>query len=186
MLAVISGVLFVNLVRTSAIEQERRRTETQKRFAEESARRQREFEQQQTEARQRREKEAEQRRLAATAAAKAEQVKREPIDVTAAFDRKLHQAQAGDPNAQFLVGFIYYIGMDRIVGMRDNRLTVYNRAVITMLIGEELAIKPLASLPTFKRNDEVAAKWIERAALQGHRGAQAHLGMHSAGRGTHD
>jgi hypothetical protein len=200
MLAVISGVLLVNLVRTSAIEQERRRTETQKRYAEESARRQREFEQREAEAKQRREKEAEQRRLAAEAAAKAERerreaaeaaakaeaAKRQPIDVTAAFDRKLHQAQAGDPNAQFLVGFIYYLGMDRIVGMRDNRLTVYNRTVLTMLIGEELAIKPLVSVPTFRRNDEVATKWTERAALQGHRGAQAHLGIVNAGRGKHD
>jgi len=80
----------------------------------------------------------------------------------------------------------YYLGMDRIVGMRDNQLTVYNRTVITMLIGEELAIKPLVSLPTFKRNDEVAARWFERAALQGHRGAQTYLGITNAGRGKYD
>ena len=211
MLAVTTGVIFVDLVLDAKAEQERRHAENQKRYAEEiarrqqryaeeSARRQREFEQREAEARQRREKAAEERRLAAEAAAKAEkerreaaeaaakaeQLKRQPIDLTAAFDRKLHQAQAGDPNAQHLVGFIYYLGMDRIVGMRDNQLTVYNRTVITMLIGEELAIKPLVSLPTFKRNDEVAAKWFERAALQGHRGAQTYLGITNAGRGKYD
>ncbi len=200
MLAVTTGVIFVDLVLDAKAEQERRHAETQKRYAEESARRQREFEQREAEARQRREKQAEERHLAAEAAAKAEkerreaaeaaakaeQLKRQPIDLTAAFDRKLHQAQAGDPNAQYLVGFIYYMGMDRIVGMRDNRLTVYNRTVVTMLIGEELAIKPLVSLPTFKRNDEVAAKWFERAARQGHQSAQTYLGMANAGRGKYD
>ena len=200
MLAVTTGVIFVDLVLDAKAEQERRHAENQKRYAEESARRQREFEQREAEARQRREKATEERRLAAEAAAKAEkerreaaeaaakaeQLKRQPIDLTAAFTKKVNQAQAGDPNAQYLVGFIYYLGMDRIVGMRDNRLTVYNRTVVTMLIGEELAIKPLVSLPTFKRNDEVAAKWFERAALQGHRGAQTHLGISNAGRGKYD
>jgi len=200
MLAAIGGVLFANLLRTAAIEQERRHAETQKRYAEESARRQREFEQRETEARQRREKEAEQRRLAAEAAtkaekerreaaeatAKAEKAMREPIDLAAAFGRKLHQAQAGDPSAQFLIGYVYNLGMDRIVGVRDNRLTIYNRTVITKLTGEELAIKPLVSVPTFARNDEVAAKWFERAAQQGHQGAQAYLGMAKAGRGQYE
>jgi TPR repeat protein len=200
MLAVTTGVIIVDLVLDAKAEQERRHAENQKRYAEESARRQREFEQREAEARQRREKQAEERRLAAEAsakaekerreaaeaAAKAEQVKRRPIDVTAAFTKKLHQAQAGDPNAQHLIGYIYYLGMDRIVETSGNGLAIYRRTVVTMLIGEDPEIRPLVSAPTFKRNDEVAAKWFERAALQGHRGAQTYLGITNAGRGKYD
>lgn len=197
MLAVTTGVIFVDLVLDAKAEQERRRAENQKRYAEESARRQREFEQREAEARQRREKQAEERRLAAEAsakaekerreaAAKAEQAKRRPIDVTAAFTKKLHQAQAGDPNAQHLIGYIYYLGMDRIVETSGNGLAIYRRTVVTMLIGEDPEFRPLVSAPTFKRNDEVAAKWFERAALQGHRGAQTYLGITNAGRGKYD
>jgi TPR repeat protein len=200
MLAVTTGVIIVDLVLDAKAEQERRHAENQKRYAEESARRQREFEQREAEARQRREKQAEERRLAAEAsakaekerreaaeaAAKAEQVKRRPIDVTAAFTKKLHQAQAGDPNAQHLIGYIYYLGMDRIVETSGNGLAIYRRTVVTMLIGEDPEIRPLVSAPTFKRNDEVAAKWFERAALQGHRGAQTYLGITNAGRCKYD
>ncbi len=200
MLAVTTGVIIVDLVLDAKAEQERRHAENQKRYAEESARRQREFEQREAEARQRREKQAEERRLAAEAAAKAnkerreaaeaaakaEQVKRQPIDLTAAFTKKLHQAQAGDPNAQHLIGYIYYLGMDRIVETSGNGLAIYRRTVVTMLIGEDPEIRPLVSAPTFKRNDEVAAKWFERAALQGHRGAQTYLGITNAGRGKYD
>ncbi len=200
MLAVTTGVIIVDLVLDAKAEQERRHAETQKRYAEESARRQREFEQREAEARQRREKQAEERRLAAEAAAKAEkerreaaeaaakaeQVKRQPIDLTAAFTKKLHQAQAGDPNAQHLIGYIYYLGMDRIVETSGNGLALYRRTVVTMLVGEDPEISPLVSAPTLKRNDEVAAKWFERAALQGHRGAQTYLGITNAGRGKYD
>ncbi len=200
MLAVTTGVIIVDLVLDAKAEQERRHAENQKRYAEESARRQREFEQREAEARQRREKQAEERRLAAEAsakaekerreaaeaAAKAEQVKRRPIDVTAAFTKKLHQAQAGDPNAQHLIGYIYYLGMDRIVETSGNGLALYRRTVVTMLVGEDPEIRLLVSAPTFKRNDEVAAKWFERAALQGHRGAQTYLGITNAGRGKYD
>ncbi len=200
MLAVTTGVIIVDLVLDAKAEQERRHAENQKRYAEESARRQREFEQREAEARQRREKQAEERRLAAEAsakaekerreaaeaAAKAEQAKRRPIDVTAAFTKKLHQAQAGDPNAQHLIGYIYYLGMDRIVETSGNGLAIYRRTVVTMLVGEDPEISPLVSAPTFKRNDEVAAKWFERAALQGHRGAQTYLGITNAGRGKYD
>ncbi len=200
MLAVTTGVIIVDLVLDAKAEQERRHAENQKRYAEESARRQREFEQREAEARQRREKQAEERRLAAEAsakaekerreaaeaAAKAEQAKRRPIDVTAAFTKKLHQAQAGDPNAQHLIGYIYYLGMDRIVETSGNGLAIYRRTVVTMLIGEDPEIRTLVSAPTFKRNDEVAAKWFERAALQGHRGAQTYLGITNAGRGKYD
>ncbi len=200
MLAVTTGVIIVDLVLDAKAEQERRHAENQKRYAEESARRQREFEQREAEARQRREKQAEERRLAAEAsakaekerreaaeaAAKAEQAKRRPIDVTAAFTKKLHQAQAGDPNAQHLIGYIYYLGMDRIVETSGNGLAIYRRTVVTMLIGEDPEIRLLVSAPTFKRNDEVAAKWFERAALQGHRGAQTYLGITNAGRGKYD
>jgi hypothetical protein len=200
MLAVTTGVIIVDLVLDAKAEQERRHAENQKRYAEESARRQREFEQREAEARQRREKQAEERRLAAEAsakaekerreaaeaAAKAEQAKRRPIDVTAAFTKKLHQAQAGDPNAQHLIGYIYYLGMDRIVETSGNGLAIYRRTVVTMLVGEDPEIRLLVSAPTFKRNDEVAAKWFERAALQGHRGAQTYLGITNAGRGKYD
>jgi TPR repeat protein len=185
MLAVAGAVFFVHLVRTSLLEQEQRRIEMQKRYAEENERREREFEQNKAEAAERREREAKERRQAAEAAAKAAAEKNRGIDLTAAFDKKLRQAEAGDPNTQFLVGFIYYVGMNRIVGMRDSRLTVFNKTVVTTLIGEELANKPLVSIPTFTRNDQLAVKWFERAAAQGHQGAQAHLGMANANRGNY-
>lgn len=184
MLAVAGAVFFVHLVRMSLVEQEQRRVEMQKRYAEENERREREFERNKAEETERREREAKDRREAA-AAAKAEAEKHRGIDLTAAFEKKLRQAEAGDANTQFLVGFVYYVGMNRIVGMRDSRLTVFNKTVVTTLIGEELANKPLVSIPTFTRNDQLAVKWFERAAAQGHQGAQAHLGMANANRGNY-
>lgn len=199
----IRGVISLQEQEARRQEQNRREREaTQQRWRDEQAQRQaaEARRRSEAEARQLREKAADERRLAAEAAAKtekasreaaeaaarAEQAKRRTIDVTVAFTKKLHQAQAGDPNAQHLIGYIYYLGMDRIVGTGENRLAIYNRTVITMLIGEDPEIRPLVSVPTFKQNDEVAAKWFERAALQGHRGAQTYLGITNAGRGKYD
>lgn len=203
MLVVAGAVLFVQAVRLTVIAEQERVAESQRRSKEMRERAEREMEEyrkaeqlrrEQAAARAKRvERELEEKRKAdqlsrdqAAARAKAAaEARSRGIDLTAAFDKKLRQAADGDPNAQFLTGFVYYVGMDRIVGTRDSRLTVFNSQIVVLLIGEPLATKPLVSIPTFGRNDEVAIRWFERAARQGHQCAQAHLGMAHAGRGNY-
>lgn len=190
MLIVAGAVLFVQAVRLTVIAEQERVAESQRRSQEMRERAERQMEENRKAAQLRREQEAARAKEAAgrraqESAAAADDANKPAINLTAAFDRKLRQAADGDPNAQFLTGFVYYVGMDRIVATRDSRLTVLNSQIVTLLIGEPLATKPLVSIPTFKRNNEVAIRWFERAARQGHQCAQAHLSMAHAGRGDY-
>ncbi|NBN95604.1 MAG: hypothetical protein EBV31_08340 [Verrucomicrobia bacterium] len=187
MLALAGAILLVHLVRVSLLEQEQRRVETQKRYNEENERRNREAEKLQAEARQRREREAEERRAQAAAAAAAPapaatnapanpaDAKRRIVDLRAAFDKTVHRAASGDPHAQYLLGYLYLVGMDKIVQVRDAKLFIYNRLVVATLTGEDPSDIRLVSVPAFSSDRKVAEKWLERASLQGHRGAQIML-----------
>lgn len=187
MLALAGAILLVHLARVSLLEQEQRRVETQKRYNEENERRNREAEKLQAEARQRREREAEERRAQAAAAAAAParaatnapanpaDAKRRIVDLRAAFDKTVHRAASGDPHAQYLLGYLYLVGMDKIVQVRDAKLFIYNRLVVTTLTGEDPSDIRLVSVPAFSSDRKVAEKWLERASLQGHRGAQIML-----------
>ena len=187
MLALAGAILFVYLIRVSLLEQEQRRIETQQHNIEENERRNREAEKLQAEARQRREREAEERRAQAAAAAAAParaatnapanpaDAKRRIVDLRAAFDKTVHRAASGDPHAQYLLGYLYLVGMDKIVQVRDAKLFIYNRLVVATLTGEDPSDIRLVSVPAFSSDRKVAEKWLERASLQGHRGAQIML-----------
>ena len=187
MLALAGAILFVYLIRVSLLEQEQRRIETQQHNIKENERRNREAEKLQAEARQRREKEAAERRAQAAAAAAAPapaatnapanptDAKRRIVALRAAFDKTVHRAASGDPHAQYLLGYLYLVGMDKIVQVRDAKLFIYNRLMVATLTGEDPSDIRLVSVPAFSSDRKVAEKWLERASLQGHRGAQIML-----------
>ncbi len=101
--------------------------------------------------------------------------KRRIVDLRAAFDKTVHRAASGDPHAQYLLGYLYLVGMDKIVQVRDAKLFIYNRLVVATLTGEDPSDIRLVSVPAFSSDRKVAEKWLERASLQGHRGAQIML-----------
>lgn len=168
----IRGAISLRAEEEARQEQNRREREaTQQRWRDEQAQRQA------AEARRRSEAEAarlrsEQEAAAARAAAAAEKL---TFDVSAGFEKMLHRAAAGDPHAQYLVGYVYFVGMDRIVQVRDSKVVAQNPIVLTALNGGMLGSRQIISPPTFKRDQKVASTWLERAAVQGHRGAQVLL-----------
>lgn len=183
MLFVAATVMIILFVRDAIDAEQRRVAENRQRI--EESRRQAQAEQDRIQAEIARNKQALQARreqeaaaarasAAATAAAAAE---KPTFDVSAGFEKMLRRAAAGDPHAQYVVGYVYFVGMDRVVQVRDSKVVGHNPVVITALNGGMLGSRQLVSPPTFKRDQKVATAWLERAALQGHRGAQVLLAM---------
>lgn len=186
MLFLAAAFIFVFMVRSAIIEDQTRAAENRKRI--EESRRQAQAEQDRIQAeivrnkqalQARREQEAAAARAsaAATAATAAAAAEKPTFDVSAGFEKMLRRAAAGDPHAQYVVGYVYFVGMDRVVQVRDSKVVGHNPVVITALNGEMLGSRQLVSPPTIKRDPKVAATWLERSALQGHRGAQVLLAM---------
>ena len=167
-------------------EQNRREREaTQQRWHDEQAQRQA------AEARRRSEAEAarlrrEQEAAASLPAAASATLEKLTFDVSAGFEKMLHRAAAGDPHAQYVVGYVYFVGMDKIVQVRDSKVVAQNPIVLTALNGGMLGSRQIVSPPTFKRDQKTACSWLERAALQGHRGAQVLLAMAHLNNGQGD
>jgi len=189
MLFVAAAVMIILFVRDAIDAEQRRVAENRQRI--EESRRQAQAEQDRIQAEIARNKQAlharrEQEAAAARAAAAAAAAEKLTFDVSAGFEKTLHRAAAGDPHAQYLVGFIYFIGMDKVVQVRDSKVVVLNPVVITALNGGMLGSRQLVSPPTFKRDQKVATTWLERAALQGHRGAQVLLAMTHLNNGQGD
>lgn len=188
MLTVATVVLSAYFFRLGLVAEQERIEASRKLARSEEERREREFKKNQAEERARRAKEEAARRAAAapkaeptTAQARVEasalEEKKPPINLTTAFEKTLRNAAEGDPHAQYLVGFVYYVGMDKIAQVRESRLHIYNRLTVTTLTGDDLTTGRLVSVPSLSSDRVVAAKWLERAALQGHRGAQVLLAM---------
>lgn len=163
----------ISLREQEAERQERNRLEreaTQQRWRDEQAQRQA------AEARRRSEAEAARLKREREAQAAAEEARR-PIDVSAGLEQTRRRAAEGDPHAQHLLGFIYYVGLDSIVRMREGKTVVMNPPALQALTGQDLGSRPIGPLPAFKRDLPMAMSSLERAARQGHRGAQLLLGM---------
>ena len=125
MLFVAAAVMIILFVRDAIDAEQRRVAENRQRI--EESRRQAQAEQDRIQAEIARNKQALQARreqeaaaarasAAATAAAAAE---KPTFDVSAGFEKMLRRAAAGDPHAQYVVGYVYFVGMDRVVQVRD-------------------------------------------------------------------
>jgi TPR repeat protein len=187
MLAVAAVVLFAYFARLTLIAEQERVSESQKRSKEVNERFRREMEADQRAIKLRREqeaaraKEAAERRAKEDASFAAAEAKKRPVDIGVAFGNARRKAEAGDAEAQNLLGVIYHKGMDQVIhldpgthGMRISPL------VLSALTGEDLSRGAMpsirfVSIPVLPANSQEAVRWLERAALQGHREAQATL-----------
>jgi TPR repeat protein len=187
MLAVAAVVLFAYFARLTLIAEQERVAESQKRSKEINEGFRRKAVAEATAAKLRREQEAARAKQTAEQRAKedasfaAAEAKKRPVDVGVAFGNSRRSAEAGDAEAQNLLGVIYHKGMDQVIhldpgthGMRISPL------VLSALTGEDLSRGSMpsirfVSIPVIPANSQEAVRWLERAALQGHHEAQATL-----------
>jgi TPR repeat protein len=187
MLAVAAVVLLATVARLALIAEQERVAESQKRSKEinEGFRRKMEADQQASKLRREQEaaraKDAAERRAKVDASFAAAEAKKRPVDVGVAFGNTRRKAEAGDADAQHLLGVIYHKGMDTVIhldqGTHGMQLTPQ---VLSALTGEDLSRGAMpsirfVSIPVIPANPQEAVRWLERAALQGHREAQATL-----------
>lgn len=117
------------------------------------------------------------------------QSKKRPMDVGAAFGRLRRKAEGGDPDAQALMGFIFLQGMQKVLAVdsRTYGVTASTKHA-SALLGED--IRPrlfdtrFVSIPYVPSDRPQGLYWYERAAKQGHRGAQASLAAAHMGYAT--
>ena len=165
MILIGAAVLFVHALRQVVLEEQRRSESNRKAY---------EALQEKT----RQEREAAERKAAEARA------KERTVDVGAAFGDLRRKAEGGDPDAQYLLGRIYAVGMQRIfIKPPEGKNGMgYATRLVVALTGED-PISPASrglrftSIPVIPSNPDEAYRWYERAALQGHRQAQASLGQ---------
>lgn len=109
------------------------------------------------------------------------QAKKRAVDVGSAFGNVRRRAEDGEPNAQHLLGRIYLRGMDDVLSVDPATFGVsYSAPAAAALTGEpnfsrSAEVIRFVNLPRIPANPKEAARWFERAALQGHREAQSSL-----------
>jgi TPR repeat protein len=123
------------------------------------------------------------------AALDALQAKKRPVDIGAAFDRLRRKAEAGDPEAQALLGFIFLHGLNKVISVDSRTYGVKTSTKhASALLGEDirprLADTRFVSIPYVPSDRPQGLYWYERAANQGHRGAQASLAAAHMGYAT--
>ncbi len=187
MLAVAAVVLFAYFARLVLIAEQERVAESQKRSKEINERFRREMEENQRATKLRREqeaaraKEAAERRAKEDASFAAAEAKKRPIDVGVAFGNARRSAETGSADAQNLLGVIYRLGMDQVIHLDPGTHGMqFSPHVLSALTGEDLSRGAMpsirfVSIPVIPANSQEAGRWLERAALQGHREAQATL-----------
>jgi hypothetical protein len=187
MLAVAAVVLLAYVARLALIAEQERVAESQKRSKEinEGFRRKMEADQQANKLRREQEaaraKEAAERRAKEAAARSEAEAKKRPVDVGMAFGEVRRRAESGDPNAQYLLGRIYFLGMDHVVRMDPSTygLSLDTRATSALLslkdITRSISGLRFINIPLLPADRKEAVRWYERAANQGHREAQSSL-----------
>jgi TPR repeat protein len=187
MIAVAAVVLFAYFARLALIAEQERIAEAQKRSKEINDGFRRKAVAEATAAKLRREQEATRAKDAAERRAKedasfaAAEAKKRPVDVGVAFGNARRSAEAGDADAQNLIGVIYHKGMDAIIHLDPGTHGMqFSPQVLSALTGEDLSRGSMPSLrfvsiPVIPANSQEAVRWLERAALQGHREAQSTL-----------
>ncbi len=123
------------------------------------------------------------------AALDALQAKKRPVDIAAAFDRLRRKAEAGDPEAQALLGFIFLHSLSKVISVDSRTYGVKTSTKhASALLGEDirprLADTRFVSIPYVPSDRPQGLYWYERAANQGHRGAQASLAAAHMGYAT--
>lgn len=187
MLVVAAVVLFAYFARLTLIAEQERVAESQKRSKEINEGFRRKMEADQRAAKLRREQEAARAKEAAEQRAKEDasfavaEAKKRPVDVGVAFGNARRSAEAGDADAQNLLGVIYHKGMDAVIHLDSGTHGMqFSPHVLSALTGEDLSRGSMpsirfVSIPVIPANSQEAVRWLERAALQGHREAQATL-----------
>ena len=187
MLAVAAVVLFAYFARLALIAEQERVAESRKRAQVENERFRRQMEADQRANKLRREQEAARAKETAERRAKEDasfataEAKKRPVDVGVAFGNARRKAEAGDADAQNLLGAIYRLGMDQVIRLDPGTHGMqFSPHVLSALTGEDLSRGSMPSIrfvsvPVIPANSQEAGRWLERAALQGHREAQATL-----------
>lgn len=182
MLLLAGLVLFVHTVRNAIIEQEAlaasRRTTAK---AEQDLRTQKVQEQRKVwAAAEAREKEQAAARAREHSARQAAYDQRRPIDVGIAFGNLLRRANAGEAEAQNILGNIYLLGMDRVISVEPENFGIR----MTLRPAEGLLgaanLKPAdpvryMAIPKLPSDLEAARRYFRLAALQGNEDAMASL-----------
>jgi hypothetical protein len=160
----------------------RKAAENQQRFQEQEARYRAE-----NEARRQKIAEADRRafaeREAAAAKRKAELAARRPIDVRQHVEALRLKAEAGDPESQYLYGWLNRFGTSGLGDFNpDGTATFLRPLTAPPVFGENLTGKlhevRFVDLPEITRDEAVALKWFARAARQGHAEGQYELAHH--------
>jgi TPR repeat protein len=187
MLAVAAVVLFAYFARLALIAEQERIAESQKRSKEINDGFRRKAVAEATAAKLRREQEAAraketaERRAKEDASFAAAEAKKRPVDVGVAFGNARRSAEAGEADAQNLLGVIYHKGMDQVIHLDPGTHGMqFSPHVLSALTGEDLSRGSMpsirfVSIPVIPANSQEAVRWLERAALQGHHEAQATL-----------
>ena len=111
---------------------------------------------------------------------------RRKIDVGALYDTLRKNAEAGDPDAQFLMGVILTKGMEDLVS-GDAGAMMFS-VHFPALIGEpmpDLQTVNIVNIPAVPADPPASVRWYERAARQGHAEAQVRLADDLADKGRH-
>lgn len=179
MLALTAAVLFAHFLRVTMIEQEERREAARQSMAIETKRRFQEREKTAQEMAQPSAKVAE-ARAKERAQLEEIQAKKPAIDVGAAFGKLRRKAEAGDAEAQALMGYIHLRGMDAVLRVDPKTFGVSSSTKhATALIGQDIG--PLffntrfTAIPRMPQDRATGMMWYDRAARQGHLDAQASL-----------
>lgn len=186
MILIVAAVFFVHALRQVMLEEQRRIEANDKANKAMQEKWRQEREAAELQARRRREEAAAQSAAVAQARARdraaldALQAKKRPMDVGAAFGRLRRKAEGGDPDAQALMGYVFLRGMNAVITVDPSThgvtaSTKHASALIGEDIGPRMFDTRFESVPILPANRAQGLQWYERAASQGHRGAQASL-----------
>lgn len=122
-------------------------------------------------------------REAAEAKRKAELAGRRQIDVFQRVNAVSVKAANGDPESQYLWGWLCRFGLSGLGDFNPDGTARQLRPMVAYpVFGENLFGKTndvlFVDLPVLERNEKAALEWFERAALQGHAEAQYELAQH--------
>ena len=195
MILIGAAVLAVHALRQVVLEEQRRIEANNKANKAMQEKWRQEREAAELQARRRREEAAAQATAVAQARARdraildALQAKKRPMDVGAAFGRLRRKAEGGDPDAQALMGYIFLHGMSSVLAVDPRTYgcsasSKHASALIGEDIGSRMFDTRFESIPTLPADRNQGLLWYQRAAYQGHRGAQASLAEAHLGQPT--
>ncbi len=181
MVLVVAAVLYVRQMQLELEEQLATQRAANRRIDEERRRRETADEQARLEAVQAASKVAE-ARARERAALEAVEAKKRPLDVGQAFGELRRKAEAGEADAQALMGYVCLRGMDEVLRVDPRTFGVscsapHASALIGQDIGPRLFDTRFVGIPRLAAVRADGLAWYRRAARQGHADAQASLAV---------